>query len=363
MICSQREGGNAFLAYENLRSFVKDHPEIEASPTSLTIPGDMKDGFYEAVGFVQNALAEDALGGSMEDMIGLAARCSKVLDRIVSGSDLTEFNLPRALGLFVREPVAALSKPAFGLVLDALQRNWGFGLLREQADREMVAYRDLLRRCAYEAWAYYGVVASLNPVRFWEVFSPDTVEVLAMPTGVVSVGAQTTSPERRMPEAVFETQDGRYFAMKSELARELDFYGTKIRRRRDMSLGGNSADHTAHRVLLLYRIDGPDNVPLLADRDHLKVLASDLMLEVVLPDEIAEGLSGGMFAERISTMVSKRPVQILVEKEAPEYLEELAAMPDLPPFVVRRLGFEDGVLEEVSALLDEGYSGEKRREL
>lgn len=156
-----------------------------------------------------------------------------------------------------------------------------------------------------------------------------------------------------MPEALFETADGRLFAMKTELARELDFYGAKIKRRRDMSLGGNTVDQVAHRVLLLYRIEGIDAIPLLADRDHLKVLGSDLMVEAVMPGDMEPGLACAMFLERLETMHSKRPVQMLLADGAAAAPSEASDDPRLAACQWRELDGEGVAVSEVVALLDD----------
>ena len=154
--------------------------------------------------------------------------------------DSPSLTLAAKLESFLSNPQAALAAPAFSPVLDALS-----GRLTE-AEAEQEAARALARSCeslvrnAYEAWAYYGVIAELRPRRFWAVASFDGDDVRAVETDEVVAGWQAASPDRRVPEAVFQTEDGRLFAMKSEAARELDYYGFAATRGRDTSAGGNT---------------------------------------------------------------------------------------------------------------------------
>lgn len=336
------------------KAFIMENEAIVVTPTSLSIPADARRAFYGKVADVQNVLAYEALGADcIQEISELARRAGEVRDAIAARSDLQAFHLPQEMETLIGDPVAALSKPAFGLVLDALQNETSAEALLARARAEVGRHATVLRRCAYETWAYYGVVLALRPVHFREVFSRDTVETQTVATGELTVGRQVTSPERRMPEAIFECEDGRVFAMKSEVARELDYYGVKIKRRRDMSLGGNSVNQIAHRVLLLYRVSSLDEAPLVADRDHLKVLATDLMVEALQPEDMVSGLAAAMFLERLETMRSKHPVQVVTETSEGVFPDDVMADPRAAYFERKVVGFDRDALRAISRILDE----------
>ena len=190
-------------------------------------------------------------------------------------------------------------------------------------------------------------------MHFWEVFSPDTVETRPVASGTVRIGSQVTSPERRIPEAVFQTADGRTFAMKSEVAGEIDFYGRKIQRRRDNSFGGNTAELLAHRVLLLYRIPSVDRIPLLVDRDKPAVLAPDLVCEYLRPVEMERPLFVSQFVERINTLRAKRPVQVITYGEEGTFPDGMNEDATVAPYERRVVGMDESALVRIASLLDE----------
>lgn len=335
------------------REFICDTPGMKVKPESMAIPSEARVRFYQMVEAAQDALLDELAAGEVERAQQAAAGLAKVRDGIVAASDLEQLRLPQAVQTYVDDARASLRKPLFGVVMDVLSGAGSVEAARDVAGSLLARHAATMYRCTVELEAYLGIVSVLRPVRFWEVFSPDTLEMRAMPTGSMTIGAQVTSPERRMPEALFQTADGRLFAMKTELARELDFYGAKIKRRRDMSLGGNTVDQVAHRVLLLYRVASIDAVPLLADRDHLKVLASDLMVEAVMPGDMQPGLACAMFLERLETMHSKRPVQMLLVDGAAAAPAEAEGDPRLELCQWRRLDVGGQVAQQVAALLDE----------
>lgn len=319
---------------------------------SLTIPEKRREPFYSLVAEIQKDLAAGCLGDEFSQGKKLAKMCASMKERLIKGTNLKEFRLASALENFIRDPEMTMAKPAFGIILDGLQQGLSPEEIESRCVHQIIPFcRDLFRN-GYEAWLYYGVVASLAPVHFYSVYSPDTVELQAVDTKSVTVGDQITSPERRMPEAVFVTEDNRIFAMKSEAARELDYYGIGVTRRRDFSAGGNTADQIAHRVLLLYRLESLEKIPLLADRDRLYLLPSDLMCEFLMPEEMERPHPLSLFVDRIGTVRSRRPVQVLTWDEKGQFPDGMTEDRAVAPIERRIIGQDDRKLKEIAELLD-----------
>lgn len=109
-------------AFSEVKEFVAKNDAISITPTSLSIPSDARAGFYDKVGETRRALTRAALGEEkMREIANLALRAGEVRDGIVARSDLRAFHLPQEVETLISDPIEALSKPAFGHVLDALQ--------------------------------------------------------------------------------------------------------------------------------------------------------------------------------------------------------------------------------------------------
>lgn len=338
-------------AYNALLAFVSGEPGISVTRTGLAVPASVRDRFYGLVAEVQRGLTEQALGERMDAAKRTASMCESVRGRLLSCSGLGELKLPATLEAFLADPVSALEKPSFCLVLDAVQGACAFDELEARADAEIPMFCKTLERCAYELWAYLGIVLALEPKRFFAVYSPDTVEVHAVDTGSVVIGAQITSPERRMPEAVFETKDGRFFAMKTEAARELDYYGTRIERRRDTSAGGNTAELLGHRVLLLYRLAALDDVDVVADREKHKLVCPDLFCEMLQPAEMAYPTFVSAFVERINAVRSRHPVQVVCREAGGSFPDGMLEDENVAPIDCRVIGYDEAGLSCIAGLL------------
>lgn len=304
-----------------LERFVGESEGLRVTATSLSVPRGVRPEFYGRVERVQRALADEVLGRAAgegtsprigaDDLAQVAARCAQVRRTLCDQAGLSQFKLASMLEALLDDPARETARPLFSCVLDALQQRLGAEALKVRAAEVLVPHAELLWRNAYEAWAYYGVVARLDPVRFHAVFTPDMRQVRTVPTERVEVAVQASSPTLRLPEAVFETAHGRTFAMKSEAAHELDFYGFKNRRRRDSSSGGNTADLMTHRVLLLWELPSVEAAGFVADRDKSRVTPPDLTVEALLPADLATPAYASAFVERINAVRSRRPVQVL----------------------------------------------------
>lgn len=348
---SYREGETWIEAFDALEEYVSEHLDIQVTSQSLAIPEPLRAVFYQKLSRTQALLGREVLGDSSAALFEVASLCGSVKRHLVETSDLVDFRLASAVEALVADPHEALVKPLFGLILDVLQKRSTRENLPAIARPALLEHSRQLFRNAYEAWAYYGIVAALRPTRFYEVFSPDTLKAYAISSGHITVGSQITSPERRIPEAVFETADGQLFAMKSEVARELDFYGTKITRRRDFSAGGNTIDLIAHRVLLLYRIPDINSIPIIADRDTQLILRSDLMCEVLYPQEMEQPSYVSRFVDRINTMRSKLPVQVICFDDTGRFPEGMLEDERVQAIEQRIVGFSEESLRDIAGLL------------
>lgn len=349
----QSETPNWRESLERLKRFVSAHPDIKCTKYSLSIPQELRDEFYEHVLQVQLELTECCVGARFAEAERIADQCIKVRERLLETSGLEEFRFASTLENFLSDPLATLAKPSFDIVLDAVQSGMSVEEVEEKACAKLPAFYDMVYRCAYEAWAYYGVVLALKPKKFYAVLSPNTVDVHAVESSSIIIGSQITSPERRIPEAVFETEEGKVFAMKSELARELDFYGRKITRRRDFSAGGNTTDQNGHRVLLLYKLESIDKVALIADRDESFIRVNDLMCEVLLTEEMKQPYYAASFFDRIEVLRSKRPVQVITLDETAQFPEEILSHEALPSFEKRVVGKNEEELTKIALLLND----------
>lgn len=337
-----------------LRQWAAETEGVSVSRDALSVTRPVHGAFYARVDEAAELLAATVLGERLDQAKRLAAELSAVRGDVERASGLRRFGLPARLESFAADPVAALAEPLSPIVLDAVSGRRALcevdGAAREEGRRSA----EVLLRSAYEAWAYLGVVAALGPVRFWAVASEDGRGLRPLPTEEVRMGWQVPSRELRHPEAVFQTADGRTFAMKCEAAREIDYYSALTPPARDTSAGGSTENLVGHRVLLLYRLDGPEAVRPLVDRKARTQVPVDVACTVLASREMATPGFLGAFIGRARILRMRGPVQVLAFDEGAAFPAAMAADADAPAVQVSAVGLDRAALARVAGRVAEG---------
>lgn len=331
-----------------LRQWAAEAEGVRVSPDALSVARPVREDFYARVDEAAALLAAAVLGERAAWAERLAAALAAVRAEVEEASDLGRFGMPTRLEAFAADPLRALAEPLSSLVLDVVSGRRALWDVDGAARAEVGRSAAVLLRSAYEAWAYLGVVAALRPVRFWAVASEDGRVLRSVPADEVSMGRQVPSRELRHPEAVFQTADGRTFAMKCEAAREIDYYSALTPPARDTSAGGSTENLLGHRVLLLYRLDGPEAVRPLVDRKAKVQVPVDLACTVLAPREMSAPGMLGTFIERARTLRTRGPVQVLSFDEKAAFPAEMATDAEAPAVQVSAIGLDRAALAEVA---------------
>ena len=109
-----------------------------------------------------------------------------------------------------------------------------------------------------------------------------------------------------------------------------------------------------HRVLLLYRLGGVDEVGVVVDRDKLRATPVDLVCEVLDPRDMSTPAFVSLFVERLQAIRSRRPVQVIVRGDGGSFPDGMLDDPTVPRIEVRRVGRDASLLEPIARLLDGG---------
>lgn len=341
-------------AYETLKAFVAAHEDIRITPQSLRVPKTFRETFYAQIDQTALALASHLAGERLRELTALAERLSRVRERICAGSTLKAYRLPASIENLIASPEKAVSQPLFSLMLDALQNSLPSEELEDRATQLLLPFVGDLQRCTYESWAYLSVIEAWRPVRFFGIVTTDFAHLTVAETDEVTMGYQYTSPDKRLPETVFETADGRAIAVKTEVGLELDYYGEKVSRDKGYSSGGNTVNELAHRVLLAYRFPSPGEVALLADAEKNFVRPTDLTCSFLLPREMENEYLFSSFVRHLRMVRSLRPVQVLSFDERGSFPAFTAEDPLVPPWERIAVGYDEERLREIASKLNNG---------
>lgn len=338
-------------ALAQLRQWAGECDGVLLTPTSLTVAADQRDAFYGRVETIQRLLAAEVLGEDIVRAEHLAEALRAVRQRLSERTGLARYGLPSRLEQFADEPAMTLARPLQGLVIDAASGAVGFSQV-ESATRETLGQTfEVLVRNAYEAWAYLSVLEALKPVQFWAVASDGAEGARALESDEVRVGWQVPSRELRVPEAVVRTEAGEYFAVKTECAREIDYYDALAPLARDTSAGGNTEKLLAHRVLLLYRLENENQVRPVVDRRRKVQVPCDLAVTVLGPREMSNPAYLGAFVNRARKLRMRRALQVVAYDDEGAFPPAMAEDPLAPPVQRHVVGLEAAALAPLIAVL------------
>ena len=338
-------------ASAGLTEYVRQNPEIRITPQSMRIPKPLREAFYGHIDAVTKALAANLAGVRLEEIRRLAQRIEEVRQQLYAGSSLKRYRLPASVENLITDPERAVSAPLFELVMDSLQHHLEPEETEDRAEQLLRPFLKDLQRGAYEAWAYLNIVAAWKPVRFYGIVTSDFSRLTAAETDEVIMGHQMSSPDKRLPETVFETADGRTLAVKCEVGLELDYYGEKVSREKGYSSGGDTTDELSHRVLLVYRFPSPQEVALTADAEKAFVRPTELTCSFLLPSEMENEYLFSSFVRHIRTVRSLRPVQVLSFDDSGAFPSAYAEDPRVPKWERVTVGYDTEQLRKIASKL------------
>ena len=109
-----------------------------------------------------------------------------------------------------------------------------------------------------------------------------------------------------------------------------------------------------HRVLLLYRLDGPEAVRPLVDRKARTQVPVDVACTVLASREMATPGFLGAFIGRARILRMRGPVQVLAFDEGAAFPAAMAADADAPAVQVSAVGLDRAALARVAGRVAEG---------
>lgn len=327
-------------ALHELQQWVQTQEGLELTPTKLSAPKSSREAFYDRVGGVQGLLAEVVLGDDLAQAEPLAHQLNATREAFCQATGLGRYSFAPRLEQFIADPYGAATRPLQSVVIDAVSGFLVSDQLESAARQAVQAPFAGLLRNAYEAWVYLTALLALDPVQIWAVDTDGADQTVAIPSDEVRVGWQKPSRELRLPEAVMRTKNGETFAVKTECAREIDYYDTLEPPARDTSAGGNTHELLCHRMLLVYRLTDESVVAPVVDRKKKVQTHCDLALEVLSSGEMTTPTYLGAFIQRAQKLRTKRPIQALTYDSDARFPAEMAADPQVPAVAVHEVGFE-----------------------
>jgi hypothetical protein len=298
---------------------MKANPSISVGRDALSFgDAEAKQAFYGHLDDLTSALVDEYLA-PVPGLLRTSAqqRFDEVEASLKATAGIVGVELSRTLDDYRHDARSTAARLLFGAAIRLLQGRMDAKGLVAFVKKEVPAHLAETDRYLYEAWVAYGLIELLGPVGFHAVQRVAEGAFEARPTDRIVLGAQAASRDYRLPEALFVTTSGSCFAYKFEHSTEIVSY-TQPCRARDFTSGGNTARQVCHRVLLLYKVDDPAVVPVIAQRSKKSMRAPDLMVEHLSSLEYASLDKRQEVRSRSELADCPRPTQVVLREARPD---------------------------------------------
>ena len=158
--------------YETLKRYIADHPTIEITSNSTSIPGDVRPGFYAIFDDILAEYVRQLYAPQLNEAALAISKFSEAKARLASLVDLkTEVN-PN-LGFFLADPVAGLTRSTFTLLLSLVRNNITVEDFERESDKIIQDSFPIFMREIYLQWSVLSLIALLGPDQVYSVPVPD----------------------------------------------------------------------------------------------------------------------------------------------------------------------------------------------
>ncbi|MDR1014625.1 MAG: hypothetical protein LBL86_06565 [Coriobacteriales bacterium] len=285
-------------AWGDLKAFCAAHPRLRIDRRRISVPAELRPGFYAALDEAARALVRAARPGLAAETEGLVEGFRLLEEGFRRQAGIEETVLPHSLRAFLSCPSQALAGRLYGPLMGLLQEE---GSSQDDGGPDALDAADALptpllalideaadglHRAASELSLFYRLLWMLDPVQVRKVGFDASLRPTGTATTVMEPGQQQAFVQRRIPDTLVRARGGQWYSTKFELASEVGYYDVPILRRRDNTLAGDSQPLIGHRVLMVHRLSSADDVPTIADRDTGRLVAPTVVVEASSPEAL-----------------------------------------------------------------------------
>ncbi|MCL2706871.1 MAG: hypothetical protein FWE97_01700 [Dehalococcoidia bacterium] len=150
------------VAYENLRKFVADHPEIKIDATSVVIMGDIRTDFYRYFDIVRDTFVKEYCAAKLEEAYAVGKAYADISKLVQQEMSLEAIDVSGSLEGFLKDPLKSMRSALFTPLFDLLKNKTDeTGFVAEA----QMAIDDFYKVTYCEAYNRWGTMSLLHLLR------------------------------------------------------------------------------------------------------------------------------------------------------------------------------------------------------
>ena len=158
--------------YETLKRYIADHPTIEITANSTSIPGDVRPGFYAIFDDILAEYVRELYAPQLGEASLAISKFSEAKARLASLVGL-KIEVNPNLGFFLADPVAGLTRSTFTLLLSLVRNNITVEDFERESDKIIQDSYPGFMREIYLQWSTLSLITLLGPDQVYSVPVPD----------------------------------------------------------------------------------------------------------------------------------------------------------------------------------------------
>jgi hypothetical protein len=291
--------------YRILKDYLRSNPEIHIDRYEVSVPEDLRGGFYELFDNIRRAIVESWNSSFYFDVYSLSKNYIASENRVSEALKLN-IELPLDLSSFLRTPKEGLMRLIYNRLFELIQ-----GKILED-DFERIAAGDLTKdatemfRIAYEAWAALALLIQLEPDKIFGIALDSENKPIVTQIKEIAFGRQFHHPAKRIPEFIFHSKKlDSYVAFKMPLAREVNSYYVPVELSTQKLLRNRNGDSSSvldHRMIFLSVVKDLKEMPIFADIHKRTVSGPDLSIEFGMEQDLSDAEIIGQIQNRVEIM-------------------------------------------------------------
>lgn len=290
--------------YGWLKEYTEAHPEIHIDTCEVSIPGHLRDGFYERFDAVRNAIVEsrlDALPVSVDTLRGSYIQAEKEVTALLG---LDRIDIPVDLLSFLHDPKAGLVRVLYNRLFELVQGKLDQEVFERMAQADIDAVAGEFFRLGYETWAALALILLLEPDKAYGVALDEEFEPFVCELKEIAFGRQFHHVAKRIPEFILHSKKlDRNVAVKMPLVREVETYYIPFEQPvKPKKRTGDTSYVLDARMMFLSAVPDLGKIPVFADIHTRTIKGPDLTIEFMTPGESQDPESLEAVKNRVGIM-------------------------------------------------------------
>jgi hypothetical protein len=274
----------------HVTEFVANHPEIRIDENIVSIPEGVRGEFYQLFDAVTDSFVQQQYVTLPTEAAALVDQYVRVESEVYALLGVQGVSMPTRLDLFLHHPGQGLAQALFDELFELLQGKVDRAAFERRAVRKLDSTVSDLCRWGYPLWVSLSLIKLLEPDASFQVAFDVNERPILQKLESIPFGHQARHHNLRVPELVVHSRRfDKYVAFKLDSAGEISAYAPEnpFERKQSFQRGGQSWPVLGQRVLLLYVMTGPEDIPVVAQVSERQVTSPDLVAEFQWQEGVA----------------------------------------------------------------------------